>query len=445
MPTLQQIDIPGGHGTMEIVAEDGSLRIVRKAARGKVTNTLSHYEEIQPDGSSQARPLTEDIARTILKRVVNGWSYAASYIFSDTLRPELDLDMSKTEMEHKYTSTGIKFWQHQQQMEAFKAGYGNTVISSHISPEGACNLKCPYCSVTYRDTHSRIPGQTIQKYVENLQTRGLKALIFTGGGEPTIYPHFNEMIRWAKGRGLSVALITNGTKTSKVDPDVWGMFSWVRISLNVFNDWENVINLPKDLLNPECVVGCSMIYTTEHQATDGTDASDRLGVLRKAAKVADRVGAKYIRLLPNCLLPQHQLLLMHRALDRTIQQLGDDRFFHQHKAHGAPQCGTCHQAYFRPYLSEEKFHGNGLPGTVYPCDSVVLNDSYQHFAQEYQICHADDILDFIDGKIKMRFDPKLRCPGCVFTHNVNMLDDWKVKGVGSENFGKPPIPHAEFV
>ena len=59
--------------------------------------------------------------------------------------------------------------------------------------------------------------------------------------------------------------------------------------------------------------------------------------------------------------------------------------------------------------------------------------------------HAMARLDFIDGKIKMRFDPRLRCPGCVFTSNVNMLDDWKVKGIGSENFGKPPIPHAEFV
>jgi hypothetical protein len=136
---------------------------------------------------------------------------------------------------------------------------------------------------------------------------------------------------------------------------------------------------------------------------------------------------------------------MHKALDKTITELGDSRFFHQHKIHGAPKCDTCHQAYFRPYLSEEKFHGNGQPGTVFPCDSVVLNDSYQHFAKEYQICHADDILKFLDGEIKMQFSPKLRCSGCVFTHNVNMLDDWKTSGIGREWLKNKPISHAEFI
>ncbi len=43
-------------------------------------------------------------------------------------------------MEHKYTSTGIKFWRHMQQMDEYKAGNHNTIISTHISPEGACNL-----------------------------------------------------------------------------------------------------------------------------------------------------------------------------------------------------------------------------------------------------------------------------------------------------------------
>ena len=57
----------------------------------------------------------------------------------------------------------------------------NTVISTHISTEGACNLKCLYCSVTYRDTHSRIDMDTIKDYVTKLKTRGLKAVILTGG------------------------------------------------------------------------------------------------------------------------------------------------------------------------------------------------------------------------------------------------------------------------
>ena len=92
---------------------------------------------------------------------------------------------SKTPEEHKYTSTGIKFWRHPEQMNNYKNGNPNTVISTHISPEGACNLTCAYCSVTYRDTHSRIEMDVIKDYVTKLKTRGLKAAILTGGGEPT--------------------------------------------------------------------------------------------------------------------------------------------------------------------------------------------------------------------------------------------------------------------
>ena len=70
--------------------------------------------------------------------------------------------------EHKFTSTGIKFWKHAESMLSYKLGTGNSVVSTHISPEGACNLKCPYCSVTYRDTHSRLDLDVIKDYVVKL-------------------------------------------------------------------------------------------------------------------------------------------------------------------------------------------------------------------------------------------------------------------------------------
>jgi hypothetical protein len=41
----------------------------------------------------------------------------------------------KSEMEHKYTSTGIKFWRHKTQMDSYKLNLPNSVISTHISPE----------------------------------------------------------------------------------------------------------------------------------------------------------------------------------------------------------------------------------------------------------------------------------------------------------------------
>ena len=114
----------------------------------------------------------------------------------------------KSIQEHKYTSTGIKWWRHSSQMFEYKNGGSNTVVSTHISPEGACNLKCPYCSVTYRDVHERIDLDVIKQYVKDLKTKGLKAVILTGGGEPTGYKYFNELVRFIhEEENLKVALI----------------------------------------------------------------------------------------------------------------------------------------------------------------------------------------------------------------------------------------------
>lgn len=424
------------------------ILIWRHADRGNIDNFLENYEWISRNNVSELKPLSLDIAKTILKRAQEGLAYSGIFIFYEEESDDFEeIIRDKSQQEHQYTSTGIKFWRHQKQMFSYKAGKGDTVISTHISPEGACNLKCPYCSVTYRDTHSRIELDVIKDYVEKLQTRGLKAVILTGGGEPTSYKYFNELVQWLKyDRNLSIGLITNGTLANKLEDKTFAAFSWVRVSINLFNGWEEKIgnNFDVDKLDPECVVGCSMVYTVEHETTDDI-MTDRVEMFNKVSKIADRVGAKYVRLLPNCLLEQKHLVAQHKSLDNTLKLLTDDRFFHQYKVHGTPKSSVCHQSYFRPYLSEEPHHKTGIPGTVYPCDSVVLNDSYQFFAEEYQLCSPEEILEYLDRKIQPKFNPNERCRGCVFTENVDMLDDWVNDKVDRFNEYTEDINHEEFV
>lgn len=455
LKTIKEIDLPRVHllseGTVRILFDElnDKYYIERIVKRNKVRNIVDKYEFVKSDGTIELRNLNHEICNIILSRIEStSLSYNSCFIFEEKKTISVDsMNWIKTEEEHKYTSTGIKFWRHQEQMfEFLKPLDGNprkTVVSTHISPEGACNLKCPYCSVTYRDTHSRIPLPRIKKYVEDLMERGLKAVILTGGGEPTLYPNFNELVQWIKNeKGLSVALITNGTTSSKIESETLKCFSWIRVSINIFPGWESKISLRKQDLNDECIVGCSMVYTSEHEA--GLDLS-RVDTLRKVSQVADSCGASYIRLLPNCLLEQEKLIQQHVSLKQLLETIEDKRFFQQYKVHEAPKSSVCHQAYFRPYLSEEPYAEDGQPGTVYPCDSVVLNDAVTHFAKEYQLCKPENILEFLDGKLIQRFDPRTACKGCVFTDNVNMLEDWKTSG--NERFSefKDRIVHEEFI
>lgn len=342
-------------------------------------------------------------------------------------------NVNKCDVVDKYTSTGVKFWEHKSQMDEYKNGGYNTVISTHISPEGNCNLDCNYCSVANRTLTAHIPFEVIQDYVVKLKTKGLKAVILTGGGEPTLYKQFNQLVQWLKyDSNLSVALITNGTTSRLIEEKTWKSFSWVRVSINIFDNWESKIKLPIEQLDNKCIVGCSFVHTDESQE-----------VLKKISKKADELESKYVRFLPNCTPQNEELLKAHSRLDQILSDFKDSRFFHQFKIHEGPNDHICHQSYFRPYLSEEIYDGNGKPGTVYPCDSVVLNNFKRKFMKQYQICYAMDVLEFIDRRVMAKFDPTVDCKGCVFTKTVNMLGDWK-NGKIEKDFLKA-TEHGEFV
>lgn len=333
-----------------------------------------------------------------------------------------------------YTSTGKKFWCWPEQMKAYYQDLPGTVISTHISPEGYCNLNCPYCSVSKRTQHGRIPFDTIKTYVLKLKQYGLKAVILTGGGEPLLYPEIDELMMWLKHNKMKIGLITNGTMSKCLTDYSWGKLAWVRVSLSVFGGRKNEVSLPLEALAKDCVVGCSFVYTGERKATFGP-----------VSQIADRLGADYIRLLPNCLLPRLELELMHRKLARLIVQLQtrDRRYFHQWKQHRAPNTAICHQSHFRPYLSEEPYWENDLCGSVYPCDSVVLNDAVRKFKKKFQLCYASDVDKFLKGEMKPKFDPRKDCKGCVFTDTVEMLGQWKQSGIAEESDER--LNHKEFV
>ncbi len=317
--------------------------------------------------------------------------------------------------EHKYTSTGAKFWRHRPQMESYREGTGHTVISTHISPTSKCNLSCSYCSVAKRNRHFQIKLPVIQDYITKLKSRGLKAVTITGGGEPLLYPHFNQLVKWLKDEGLRIALITNGTLCDKVT--TWEAFDWVRVSIT-----SGEINLP-DIPG---VVGCSVIYE------DGLQFSE-------IEKVAKHLGAKYVRVLPNCLLKGEEFQEQHNKIDWWLKGRNNPLFFHQNKFHRQPRPPICHQAFFRPYLSE--IDG----GLVFPCDSVVLNDASGYFDRKYALCRPEWILEFLNRNMWWSFSPNRDCAGCVFTDTVNMLGQWKKGKIDRFNEFPEPLMHEEFV
>ncbi len=400
--------------------------------RNRITTRQKRYILVKEDGTSEVVPLDESVANEIVDRICQTGSYSSSFIIKKIQdngngnghAESVVLKHRLTEEEKNFTSTGDKFYRHLDRLQQFQKTGRTNPVSCHISPEGKCNLKCAYCSVTNRNIIARIDFPVIEKWLDVLTRRGLKAVILTGGGEPTLYPEFNRLVRLIRSHDLEVALITNGTNFHLIDEALLGEFTWIRVSINIFPDWEKRIAIPKDL-HEKTVLGFSYVYSTE------TDEE----TFRKISDFVDRHHGQYVRLLPNCLLNQEELILQHQALAKILEKINNPKFFHQLKLHEAPSrfFKRCPMGYFRPYLSEE-INRHGYPGTVYSCDSVVLNNESMQFDPKYAICSAHEIEDYLDGKIEPQFVPHEDCKGCVFTRNLRVL----------ENIAKPAM-HENFI
>ncbi len=92
---------------------------------------------------------------------------------------------------------------------------------------GYCNAACPWCFFKGKKRHSRVNTRTMIRAIDDMVKLGVKAINWSGGGEPTLHPDFKYFVDYAARQGLKQGLFTNGYK--KIPSQ--RAFSWIRISL----------------------------------------------------------------------------------------------------------------------------------------------------------------------------------------------------------------------
>jgi radical SAM additional 4Fe4S-binding domain len=91
------------------------------------------------------------------------------------------------------------------------AAAADRLLSMEIEFSRECNFRCAYC---YVEDRTAAAGEMSRQESKNviLQAKELGARkIIILGGEPSIYPHLIEMIRFISGLELEIELFTNGT------------------------------------------------------------------------------------------------------------------------------------------------------------------------------------------------------------------------------------------
>lgn len=120
-----------------------------------------------------------------------------------------------------------------------------------------CNYDCAYCPSSIHDSispHTDI--EILRLTVDKLVALGKPIRLSFTGGEPCVHPKFDELVKYAKHKGITwISVTTNGTRPYEfyaslpVDQYVFSIhleYDWKR----VFNTVENVV----DLTNKKVIV-----------------------------------------------------------------------------------------------------------------------------------------------------------------------------------------------
>lgn len=388
-----------------------------------------------------------------------------------------------------FTSTGSKLAWHTEAMQDLKNGKNHPLVS-HIMLTDRCQDKCSFCSVSTRGGDT-LPFNDVLEYVDILRPFGLRALIFSGGGNPILYKDkvsgkgFNDIVDAMHERGLQMGLITNGitlkdypvsgmtegemgmefVQTTRkswvtVKPATLDKLTWIRISMSGIDHERNIVEVP-DINPAKTTLGFSYVFADifeepNHEqhgqvstpgdltTLDRTNFHDRLAMPR-IPELTEQIGdyvrkhrPVYCRLLPDCLRPE--LLAERSDVLRTMANeinatLDYSPVFVQEKPPQAPR--VCYMASVHPVLAPS--------GMVFPCDSVViaaadvgykLGIPNHKFDNKWAICHWKEIGKFMSEPIRSPVNPPVMCKGCLFSKQANLLD-------GIVNGTINPTPPAE--
>jgi Fe-coproporphyrin III synthase len=184
--------------------------------------------------------------------------------------------------------TKLKFLRFREQLDALENGDIVPPVHVRIKPMNPCDHDCWYCAyhvdnlqlgnlMEYKDKLSR---EKMLEIADDLAEIGVKAVTFSGGGEPLIYPHISETVNRLGRSGIKLATLTNGSHLHKdiaeafarygtwirVSIDGWGAESYAKIRNVKLTEFDLVINNMRNFanLNSSCTLGVNYVIDNEN-------------------------------------------------------------------------------------------------------------------------------------------------------------------------------------
>ena len=219
-------------------------------------------------------------------------------------------------------------------------------LSINLDLTTACNYRCDHC-IDWDILNSGLKHQEdkLRESLRQLASRGMKSVILIGGGEPSVYPRFVEMVQYLKELGQQVAIVTNGSRGDRLleasqfltEPD------WIRLSLDAGTDATfQAMHKPRQpisldeicewapkikKLNAQAQLGYSFIVTWQGATREQIPIVENIDELVIAAKRARDYQFDYFSVKPFLMRQEENGAevmdpdLAHRSLDNIVKKI----------------------------------------------------------------------------------------------------------------------------
>lgn len=133
----------------------------------------------------------------------------------------------------------LKIFHHAEILGKMKDGKRVAPIYIRIKPTNICNENCYYCH--YKNSYLNldeyvssdyIPREKMLEIVSDMGDMGVKAVTFSGGGEPLVYPYIAETMQAILNEGIDLSIITNGILLKEKNAEILRNANWVRLSID---------------------------------------------------------------------------------------------------------------------------------------------------------------------------------------------------------------------
>jgi hypothetical protein len=223
------------------------------------------------------------------------------------------------------------------QFAAYLAGERVYPIGLEVSPSGVCNASCEFCWYAHDAEHGHrkvfLDAGRLAEILAEAADLGVKAVSWTGGGEPSLHPQIGKLVSLTHALGLKQGMFTNALAHPHFDPS---LLEWARVTMTDRPPKPDCIRA----LRPARALGFAFNY-----AGPQDDA-----YLEETLRLAESVGADYLQVRPALKFHGETVDIEPPAIRHPLLYVTDYKFADARKPHGYDRC----EGYaFCPFLWED--------------------------------------------------------------------------------------------